>query len=425
MAPVTRALVLATLAAALLAPPAQAAVSRGGISEHLRALQAIADQHGGTRAATTPGDAASVRYVASELREDGYTVRLQTFSFAYFEERRPPVLGDLRPGRDFVTTRQSASGTGEGRVRRIRAGGCRTRDFGALRRGELALIRSVFCPPEGVAARARRAGASALLVEERSAPRAFFVRPTVRLPILQVARRPAERLVAAGTPVRVAVDALRERRRARNVLAERGTGRRVVMAGGHLDSVPEGPGINDNASGVAAVLEMAEQLAASPPRGARLRLGLWGAEEWGLRGSRAYVRSLSRTERRRIAGYVNLDMVGSPNGAILVYGSRRMREALHRQIGVAATIAVGGSSDHAPFRAAGIPVGGIYTGGPEIKRRSEARAFGGKAGEAMDPCYHRACDVAAGVDTRLAARAANATLRVLRGLGRSTRRAAR
>ena len=419
-----RTLALTILLAAVLVAPASAAIRREGIAQHLRAFAAIGEQHADNRAATTPGDAATTTYLGATLGALGYDITFQTFSFAYFEERRPPVLGGLRHGRDFVTARQSGSGAGEGRVRRIRgAGGCRARDFRALRRGELASVVGGDCPLEHVAANAHRAGALAMLLEDTSRPLPFALRPVLRLPVLQVAARKLRSLARSGRPVAVSVDAFRERRTTRNVIAERGSGRRVVMAGGHLDSVPEGPGINDNGSGMAAVLEVAEQMAADPPRNTTVRFGFWNAEEWGLRGSTAYVRSLSRAQRRRIAGYVNLDMVGSPNAVQLVYGTRFLRRALHRAIGLAAPIVVGASSDHAPFVRAGIPAAGIYTGGTEIKRRDEQRRFGGRAGKPMDPCYHRACDTLANASTKWAVRAANATLRVLRRL--ATRRGAR
>lgn len=418
-----RTLALTILLAAVLAAPAAAAVRREGIDEHLRALADIAAQNGNSRAAATPGDAATAEYLGATLGALGYDITFQTFDFAYFEERRPPVLGDLRHGRDFVTARQSGSGTGVGRVRSIRgSGGCRTRDFGALRRGELAAVVGGDCTLERVARNAERAGAAAMLLEDSSRPLPLALRPVLRLPVLQVERRRLHALARSGRPVEVSVDAFRERRTTRNVIAERGSGPRVVMAGAHHDSVPEGPGINDNGSGVAALLEIAEQLAASPPRGATIRLGFWAAEEWGLFGSRAYVRSLSRAQRRRIAGYLNVDMVASPNAVQLVYGTRWLRRELHKAVGLAAVV-TGGSSDDGPFATAGIPAAGIYTGATEIKRRDEERQFGGRARRPMDPCYHRACDAVQNANTRWATRAANATLRVLRRL--ATRRAAR
>ena len=171
---------------------------------------------------------------------------------------------------------------------------------------------------------------------------------------------------------------------------------RVVMAGAHLDSVVAGPGLNDNGSGVAAVLEVAEQLASRPlPDGAAVRVGFWGAEEIGLVGSRRYVRGLSAAERRRIRAYVNLDMVGSPDEKIEVYAGageagRRIEAALREGLpDDAREEDLGGASDHASFADAGIPVGGIFTG--------------------LDDCYHRACDRIGNVDVALAAASARAT----------------
>jgi hypothetical protein len=244
---------------------------------------------------------------------------------------------------------------------------------------------------------AQRAGAGALLVvSDRGAPFSGSLgSPGVRIPVLAVAEGAAGALRGR---VRVRVDAVSARRATHNVVAEigpEGAGR-VLMAGGHLDSVVPGPGMNDNGSGVAAVLEVAEQLASRPlPGGAALRVGFWGAEEIGLVGSRRYVRGLSAAERRRIRAYVNLDMVGSPRERAAVYAGegtagRDIEAALRDGLpDDAPEEDLGGASDHASFAAGGIPVGGIFTG--------------------LDRCYHRACDRIGNVDTALAALAARAT----------------
>ena len=159
--------------------------------------------------------------------------------------------------------------------------------------------------------------------------------------------------------VRVRVDAVSARRTTHNVVAEIGPegAARVVMAGAHLDSVVAGPGLNDNGSGVAAVLEVAEQLASRPlADGAALRVGFWGAEEIGLVGSRRYVRGLSAAERRRIRAYVNLDMVGSPDAKAEVYAGEgeppdRGRAARRACPTGRARSNLGGASDHASFAA--------------------------------------------------------------------------
>jgi aminopeptidase S len=168
------------------------------------------------------------------------------------------------------------------------------------------------------------------------------------------------------------------------------------MAGGHLDSVPKGPRLNDNGSGVAALLEIAEELGGRRvPDGTALRFAFWGAEEIGLVGSRRYVAGLARAERRRIAAYLNLDMVGSPDAEPAVYdGDAAIKAALRRHLRPDAPQRdLGSGSDHAPFAAAGIPVGGIFTG--------------------IDDCYHERCDTLDNVDRAVlttSARAAGAAL---------------
>jgi aminopeptidase S len=140
------------------------------------------------------------------------------------------------------------------------------------------------------------------------------------------------------------------------------------------------------------VRELAAPLAAAAarlPAGTQLRFGFWGAEELGLYGSRHYVGALSRTERAAHAAYVNLDMVGTPNGSRGVYegrdeAGRRIERVLRRALGGRIRPErLGGASDHAPFARAGIAVGGLFTG--------------------TDRCYHRACDTAEHVDGALLA----------------------
>ncbi len=179
----------------------------------------------------------------------------------------------------------------------------------------------------------------------------------------------------------------------------------ILMAGSHLDSVSVGPGINDNGTGSAGVLEVALAVAQQQLRPTRhLRFGWWGAEELGLVGSRNYVSSLSTTERAKIKGYLNFDMIGSPNPAYFLYpssgepsGSETLRLALddyYRTIGVPTEPAVGiqGRSDHGPFSDANIPVSGMFSGAEGQKTSAQAQKWGGTANTAYDPCYHRSCD---------------------------------
>jgi hypothetical protein len=360
-------------------------IGAAGLREHLRALQEIADANGGHRSAGTRGAEASAGYVAGRLREAGWRVRMDPVSFPYFHERSPPRLDDLREGRDFRTLSYSGSGRVEAPVRRFGLG-CERGDFRAIEEREIAVVARGECFFRVKARNAEAAGAAALLIvdgESDDPPSATLGAPGIEIPVLAVGAAAGRGL---GARVDLEVDAVSERRRTVNVIAETvaGRGERVVMAGGHLDSVPAGPGINDNGSGTAALLELADALGGRAP-GAQVRLAFWGAEEIGLIGSRRYVRELSHAERDRIAAYVNLDMVGSPRPARGVYSDAdlHIERMLRRLVGPGAEEEnAGGNSDHAPFERAGIPVGGLFTG----------------AGRAHDPCYHRACDDIDNVD---------------------------
>jgi Zn-dependent M28 family amino/carboxypeptidase len=212
----------------------------------------------------------------------------------------------------------------------------------------------------------------------------------------------------AGALVHLSVQTLIEDRVTGNVIAERagiGPGpvaNEVVMAGGHLDSVIDGPGINDNGSGTMTILEIALRLAELPPTPRTVRFAFWTGEELGLYGSRHYVESLSEEERDRIVAYLNFDMVASPNYGRLVYDSSggstsRDITALFTDyfdaLGLTYQLEdLGGGSDHGPFMDALIPVGGLFSGATELKTDAQAELFGGEAGEPMSPCYHLACD---------------------------------
>ncbi|OLF16084.1 M28 family metallopeptidase [Actinophytocola xanthii] len=190
----------------------------------------------------------------------------------------------------------------------------------------------------------------------------------------------------------------------------------VMMFGAHADGVAAGPGINDNGSGTAALLEVALTVAEQDPRPARqLRFAWWGAEEVGLVGSAHYVRRLPADELERIDGYLNFDMIASPNGGYFVYSSsgqpegsaafERLLNGHFADAGIETEpVDLAGRSDHAPFADAGIPTGGVFTGAEGTKTPEQARKWGGTAGKPFDPCYHRACDTTANIDPELLGR---------------------
>jgi aminopeptidase S len=184
-----------------------------------------------------------------------------------------------------------------------------------------------------------------------------------------------------------------------------GDANQVVMLGSHLDSVTAGPGINDNGSGSAAVLETALTVARTNYQPTKhLRFAWWGAEELGLVGSRYYVNNLPTADRSKISGYLNFDMLGSPNPGYFVYDDDPTIEQTFKTyfagIGVPTEIETEGDgrSDHAPFKNVGIPVGGLFSGADYIKTAAQAQKWGGTSGQAFDRCYHASCDTLANIN---------------------------
>ncbi|MEV0009971.1 M28 family metallopeptidase [Streptomyces sp. NPDC051840] len=179
----------------------------------------------------------------------------------------------------------------------------------------------------------------------------------------------------------------------------------VLMAGSHLDSVTSGAGINDNGSGSAAVLETALAVSRAQLAPAKhLRFAWWGAEELGLVGSKYYVNNLASTERAKLAGYLNFDMIGSPNPGYFVYDDDPVIEQTFKDYYAGLSIPTeietegDGRSDHAPFKNAGVPVGGLFSGADYTKTSAQAQKWGGTAGQAFDRCYHSSCDTTSNID---------------------------
>lgn len=173
----------------------------------------------------------------------------------------------------------------------------------------------------------------------------------------------------------------------------------VLVTGAHLDSTSAGPGINDNASGSAGVLETALAVADQDLDTTQtLRFAWWGAEEVGLVGSGHYVDELPQDEVDKITGYLNFDMIASNNAGYFVYDDDAELEQVINgyfdEQGIATEPDTGadGASDHVAFLQAGIPAGGIFTGASRAMTEEQAEKWDGQAGEAFDNCYHRACD---------------------------------
>ena len=394
--------------------PLDQALARAALDEHMHALADAADAADRTRAAGTPGYASSLDYIAARLTAAGYAVTRQPFDFLDFELLAPPRAEVLAPapelldlGLDYQVARFSGSGdiTAEAVLIGPSDAGCALADFAALPPGAIALVRRGACPFALKAQNAAAAGAAALILfnqgDTPTRQGLFLARvdPGTPIPVLTV---PTQRgLELAGAALRVVVDGRAVTRATENLLAEtpKTASGAVIMVGAHLDSVPAGPGVNDNGSGVAAALEIALQLPACDLRH-QVRVAFWGAEELGLLGSVHYVDALTDPERAAIALYLNLDMVASPNGGRFLYdgdgsafgdagpaGSAAIEAALAAYYAArglpTGETAFDGRSDYGPF---------IAAGAEGIKSSDAAALFGGAADLAYDPCYHAPCD---------------------------------
>jgi Zn-dependent M28 family amino/carboxypeptidase len=398
------------------------AVSGDGAFRHLQELQRIADTNRGNRALGTAGFDASVEYVARTLRDAGWTVDAPEFSARSF------ALQDVRLTVDGATTAVTALGfspaTPPGGVTAPLAvltqdatSGCEAADFASMPAGAVVLVRRGTCPFGVKSTNAAAAHAAAVLVANNvdgPLDQATLGDVAGAVPTAGVSKADGDKLAGRpGAAITLTLAATTTEKRSRNVVAQTNTGNpdHVVMAGAHLDSVPAGPGINDNGSGTAALLETAVHLGGAPPVANAVRFAFWGAEEEGLIGSTSYVGKLSDADRKKIALYLNLDMVGSPNAVYLVYdgdnsdnvgagpgpdGSATIERVLLDQLAALGVTGEGtdfdGRSDYGPFIAAGIPSGGLFTGAEEPKTPEQAHRFGGTAGQPDDHCYHQACD---------------------------------
>ncbi|MBK9703777.1 MAG: M28 family peptidase [Betaproteobacteria bacterium] len=407
-------------------------VTPEGVSDHLAAFQAIADANSGHRVSGAPGHDASVDYVATLLEDAGYLVTVQPFQFQTFISLSPSLLEQVTPppAAPVANAIFSYSGSGDitAAVTALAAPpadatpGCDAADFAGFPAGNIALISRGMCSFAIKATNAYSAGASGVVIYNNipgelngTLGNGF----TLDIPVTSVTQAVGQQLAATpGLVMRLETDTFRGIATSYNVLAETpgGDPNNVIMAGAHLDSVNAGPGIQDNGSGSAAILETALQMAKVKPRN-KVRFAWWGAEEAGLVGSTYYVGNLSPEEQARIAVYLNFDMIASPNHVFFIYdgdnsdgvgagagpaGSAAIEKVFETYYSMLGHPFKGtdftGRSDYGPFIAAGIPAGGLFTGAEGIKSAAEADSWGGTAGIAYDPCYHQACDTYANVN---------------------------
>ena len=423
-----------------------------GVHEHQQALQHIADLNGGTRYTRTPGFTASAAYVKSTLEKTGaYNVSYSMFNMPEWKETADPVLQQTAPNNktyvpgnaeddgstavDFIAMEHSPTKSVSAEVIPVghtdvpsdggSTSGCVVADYPAAVSGKIALIQRGTCAFTAKTQLAQKAGAvGVILFNEGDTPDrepALFrsADPGYPIPAVLSSYQVGAELYNLATSgqhptVTLATSGVDQERLYPNVVAEtkKGDPKHTVLAGAHLDSVPGGPGIQDDGSGTAFQLELAEQLAkaGTPPRN-KIRFLWFGGEEDGLVGSQYYAAHMSDQDVANSDVMIDTDMIASPNFARLVYdgdgstfgqdvsgpaGSGLIEQQFvdywKKRGMVSEPIPFDGRSDYVGFVNRGIPSGGVFAGAEAPKTAQQVQWYGGVQGEQLDPCYHEACD---------------------------------
>lgn len=472
-------------------------IDRKAVVEHLVELEgrasATSDGASVTRAAGTDGYQYSVEYIVETMREHNYDVQTQEFDFRAWEELAGTSLNVA--GVELVSVRNAAEGeqadfaamsySGSGEVNapavfitpdfRFDApdydstDGCEASDFDGLDvTGKVAVIQRGGCSFNDKVVNAQGAGAQGVIVfnQGNDEGRTDVVNGTLgsdsgaMIPAFgarfDLGKQWYDASQTGEVNVILNINVQDEMVVTQNIIAETkgGDANQIVMLGAHLDSVPEGPGINDNGSGTAGLLEYAVTLAdLNAPVKNKVRFAWWAAEEAGLVGSEYYTTELfgplytqaeqevlaqfeledpsqftpeqqelveaRYNELNKVKLYLNFDMIGSPNYIFGVmdgdlsdtkdspdnaytgdfqppYGTShiesKFNDFFNKKKEATVPQALSKRSDYAGFADWGVAFGGLFTGAEKAKSAEEADLFGGDTGVAYDVCYHKACD---------------------------------
>ena len=428
------------------------------ILHHQFKLQQIARRNGDTREVLSGGYTASLDYVVKTLERAGYKPQINMFDFPFWRETAPPVLNrvtptpktyvpgdaddDGSPAVDFITLGNSPTASALnkkvvptndiGTIPPATAGsstsGCEATDYPPETVGNIALVMRGTCAFVQKAEVAQQVGAAGVIIFNdgvgpgRQNPVFVLNQVDLTIPAVISSFAVGKELydaVNAGENVTATLSTfgIQQERLLPQVIAETkgGDKNNVLVVGAHLDSVPAGPGINDDGSGVGTLLAQAEAMARKHNANnlrQKIRFMWFGAEENGLIGSSYYAHNLSEAEVAKIDGMLDYDMLASQNYVRFLYdgdGSEPGNEAFQGPPGSGLIekvqddwfkskgqqtdrVPFDGRSDYVGFTDRGIPAGGIFAGAEQPKTPAQEAIYGGAAGSAYDVCYHEICD---------------------------------
>ncbi|MGW0162075.1 M28 family peptidase [Mycobacterium sp. NPDC003323] len=404
-------------------------VTAEAIFAHLERFDDIAESNDGSRAVGTPGYDATVDYISQVLRDKGFEISTPEFEWLKMGDPGKPTLEVA--GRSYPVTQASPlASTPRGGVRGLslrpdEPAGCKAADYGDVR-GALVIVDDTECSVVAKQNAAVAKGAVGLLVISDGGTKGLFepgYYQKLTLPVAVIDRTTNAALRRTDDPVRLVLDGQASVARSKSVIAQTSTGdtANVVVAGAHLDSAPRSPGINDNATGVAALLAIADQLGSAARIDNAVRFAFWGSQRLGAAGK--YLTGLDDGGINDIAAYLDANMIGSPNPGYFTLdgdqsgqpnpaiaadsvpeGSAGIERTLAGYLNLAgvrpADMPLDMTGDYGPFLTAGVPVGGLTTGANQQKTTVQARLWGGRAGAPFDPNYGGPRDGMDNVDHR-------------------------
>jgi hypothetical protein len=417
--------------------------------QHMQAFWQIAQDNPGpdghpSRNSGEPGYKASVDYVANLMKQAGYDVTIQPYTFDYFAYQGVPSLSevsptahdytlvsDWNPGPSLGSTTAQLQTVG-GTVLPPTGGstsGCDPSDFNGFVAGHIALIQRGTCTFSQKIANAQAAGASGVIIfNEGNTPArsGVFVGSLSSVPSIPVAFTSfaigndlTTQTLAGPVTMSLSVQGIHDPNRLDyNVIADSkgGDPHHVVVVDAHLDAI-YGAGMLDNASGSATILDIAQKLKNVNPRN-KLRFIWFGGEELGLFGSLHYVNNLSPSELADTRYDLDADVTATPNYIIGVldpaavdFFSRTVSTQFPAQVYEPSKVArdqmvnyfdsIGKNheffspvgTDAFSFNVAGVPASGVLTGQDCCKSQDEVNLFGGFTGnyEGNVPSFDGGC----------------------------------
>ncbi|USP72803.1 uncharacterized protein yc1106_00077 [Curvularia clavata] len=405
----------------------KADISRDNLLAGSQKLQSLAyATNEKNRMVSRPGHVATIDWIKQKLEAlDYYHVLLQPFwvIVEFSSAVNAFAIGGKELSKSSYSLFQYSPGGKVAAPLMIVEGGCNKTDYPADLAGKIAIISRGTCDFGTKSAFAGSVGAAGLIlynIDETGPVQGTLLAPPrpegPYVPTLNVIRNVSTPIVAAlkrGENITASFDIFADIRNitTNNVIATTKSGdqNNKLVLGAHTDSVAAGPGINDDGSGINALLEVARALSKYSIKNA-VTFGFWSAEEIDDRpGSSHFVKTLSAADNAKIRAYLNFDMIASPNYVNAIYdgdgkvfgtpgptGSAELQNFYQNYFKAAGknftATAFDGRSDYQPFLDADIPCGGTFTGAEQNKTAEEVVMFGGKAGVPYDSCYHQACD---------------------------------